>query len=62
VTLTEMTYAQQDALARLGKKYPRWDRRHDLRNGLVHVLLPGDEPIARRRRVITKTGLVERVQ
>ena len=62
MTLTDLTYAQQDALLRLGKRYRDWDRKYRVdREGLVHVLLPGDDPEPRRRRTITRTGIVERV-
>lgn len=62
MTTTDLTYAQQDALVRLGKKHPGWDRAHRLdAEGRVHLTLPGDEPEPRRRRIITPTGLVQRV-
>lgn len=63
MSTTDLTYAQQDALARLGKRHRDWDRKHrlDRETGLVHLTLPGDEPEPRRRRTITKTGLIQRV-
>lgn len=62
MTLTDLTYAQQDALKRLGKRHRDWDRKHWRdEKGRLAIVLPGDEPVERRRRVITETGLVERV-
>lgn len=62
MTTTDLTYAQQDALVRLGKRFRDWDRKtwRD-EHGRLALLLPGDEPAPRRRRVITETGIVERV-
>jgi ribosomal protein S12 methylthiotransferase accessory factor YcaO len=64
MTLSALTYAQQDALYRLNKRFARegkieTGRRDDL--GRLHVVLPGEEPLPRRRRAITTSGLVERV-
>lgn len=64
MTLTALTYAQQDALMRLGKRFARVGKvetgqRDDL--GRLHVVLPGEDPLPRRRRAITTSGLVERV-
>ena len=59
----ELTYAQEDALARLKKKH------REAPGVLVHgkdeldrleVMLPGTESARRRRRFITPTGIVER--
>lgn len=57
------TDAQQDALARLRKKNreaPGVLISHFDPLGRMVVMLPGDEPPRRRRRFITKSGIVER--
>lgn len=57
----EPTDAQENALARLKKRHGHgiqvdgYDAQHR-----VVVVLPGDEPLRRRRRFITQSGIVER--
>lgn len=56
-----LTDAQHDALKRLKRKHPGFEKRGLDELGRQVVVLPGDEPERRRLRAITKTGIVERV-
>ena len=56
----EPTDAQEDALARLRKRHGSVELEGFDLIGRLLVLLPGAEPERRRRRAISKTGVVER--
>ena len=56
-----LTDAQHDALKRLQRKHGRVETAPGLaQDGRWKVVLPGAEPIRRRIRYITRTGIVER--